>query len=136
MFKQNPSLTLFQVCMKSSENGREIPSPKGSSPMHVTNKRDPIKNDYTSHGVTLQETDGAKYLGVNLYKSLSWNNHIDQVLYQSFSSEEHLGQVMRKCVLCHMRTIKAHPRSLISTFVVRCLDSVICILAISKVSRF
>ena len=28
-----------------------------------------------------------------------------------------------------------HPRSLISTFVVRCLDS-ICILAISKVSRF
>ena len=29
-----------------------------------------------------------------------------------------------------------HPRSLISTFVVRCLDSVICILAISKVSRF
>ena len=29
----------------------------------------------------------------------------------------------------------AHPRSLISTFVVRCLDSMICILAISKVSR-
>ena len=27
----------------------------------------------------------------------------------------------------------AHPRSLISTFVVRCLDSRICILAISKV---
>ena len=30
----------------------------------------------------------------------------------------------------------AHPRSLISTFVVRCLDSMICILALSKVSRF
>ena len=30
----------------------------------------------------------------------------------------------------------AHPRSLISTFVVRCLGSMICILAISKVSRF
>ena len=30
----------------------------------------------------------------------------------------------------------AHPRSLISTFVVRCLDSIICILALSKVSRF
>ena len=29
-----------------------------------------------------------------------------------------------------------HLRSLISTFVVRCLDSKICILAISKVSRF
>ena len=30
----------------------------------------------------------------------------------------------------------AHPRSLISTFVVRFLDSMICILAILKVSRF
>ena len=29
----------------------------------------------------------------------------------------------------------AHPRSLISTFVVHCLDSMICILALSKVSR-
>ena len=29
----------------------------------------------------------------------------------------------------------AHPRSLISTFVVRCLDSRICILVISNVSR-
>ena len=50
-----------------------------------------------------------------------------------------MGQVMGKCVLCHMLTTKvqsAHLRSLISTFVVRCLDSMICILAISKVSRF
>ena len=30
----------------------------------------------------------------------------------------------------------AHPRSLISIFVVRCLDSIICIFAISKSSRF
>ena len=29
-----------------------------------------------------------------------------------------------------------HARSLISTFVVHCLDSMICILVISKVSRF
>ena len=28
-----------------------------------------------------------------------------------------------------------HPRSLITTLVVRCLDSMICILAIAKVSR-
>ena len=47
-----------------------------------------------------------------------------------------LGQVMQKCVLCHMRTTKAQISSLISTFVVRCLGSMICILAISKVSRF
>ena len=30
----------------------------------------------------------------------------------------------------------AHPRNLISTFVVHCLNSAICIFAISKVSRF
>ena len=30
----------------------------------------------------------------------------------------------------------AHLHSLISTFIVRCLDSMICILALSKVSRF
>ena len=30
----------------------------------------------------------------------------------------------------------AHLRSLISTFVVHCLDSMICILALVKVSRF
>ena len=40
-----------------------------------------------------------------------------------------------------MRTTKgadqpAHPRSLISTFVVRNLESMICILALPKVSRF
>ena len=30
----------------------------------------------------------------------------------------------------------AHPRSLISTFIVRCLDCMICILALSNVSRY
>ena len=43
-----------------------------------------------------------------------------------------IGQVMRKCALCHMRTTKAQ----ISTIAVRCLNSMICMLAISKVSRF
>ena len=51
--------------------------------------------------------------------------------------QHHMGQVMQKRVLCHMRTTKLQIslRSLISTFVVRCLDSRICILAISNVSR-
>ena len=38
-----------------------------------------------------------------------------------------LGQVMRKYVLCHM-----HICSLISTFVVRCLDGMIRVIALSK----
>ena len=53
----------------------------------------------------------------------------------------HVSQVMRKSFPKPYVNNKgadqpAHPRSLISTFVVRCLDSMICIFAISKVSRF
>ena len=44
-------------------------------------------------------------------------------------SMENMGQVMQKYVLCH-------PRSMISTFVVCCLGSMVCLLALSKVSRF
>ena len=49
--------------------------------------------------------------------------------------------VMRKPALCHKRTTKAlislrmHPRRLISAFVVRCLDSIIPLLARPKISR-
>ena len=39
-----------------------------------------------------------------------------------------------KTYLCQMRTTKAQPSSLISTFVVRCLDIIIPILAKSKIS--
>ena len=44
---------------------------------------------------------------------------------------------MRKCVLCHMRTTDqpAHPRSLISAFVVRCLNSIISLDFIAEMSR-
>ena len=47
---------------------------------------------------------------------------------------------MRKCVLCHMRTIKvqiacAVQISLISAFVVRCLDSIISLDSIAEISR-
>ena len=52
----------------------------------------------------------------------------------------YMSQAMRKRVLFHMRTTKgadqpAHPRSLINTFVVPCLDSIACVLAKSKISR-
>ena len=42
-----------------------------------------------------------------------------------------------KTCLCHIRTTKARIslRSLISAFIVRCLDSIIPLFAISKISR-
>ena len=52
----------------------------------------------------------------------------------------YMGQVMQKCVLCHMPTTKVQIslciHGLISIFIVRCLDSMICILDLSKISRF
>ena len=52
-----------------------------------------------------------------------------------------MGQAMRKMHLMPYANNKsadqpAHPCILINTFIVRCLDSMICILAISKVSSF
>ena len=46
----------------------------------------------------------------------------------------YMSRAMRKCVLCHMRTTKAQI-SLHSAFVVRCLDSVISLDSIAKISR-
>ena len=47
---------------------------------------------------------------------------------------------MRKPVVvffvCFFAICKQHPRSLISTYVVRCLDSIISLVSISEISRF
>ena len=76
------------------------------------------------------------YQKCKMYKVFTRN----QVFYPSFSciDTKYMGQVMQKRVLSHMRTtnVQISLRSLISTFVFRCLDSMICIIAISKVSRF
>ena len=50
-----------------------------------------------------------------------------------------MSRAMRKCVLCHANNKgadqPAHPRSLISDFVVRCLDSIISPHSIAEISR-
>ena len=54
-----------------------------------------------------------------------------------FWSSFHLDRVMQKCVLCHMRPTKVQiSLRMDCAFVVRCSDSMICILAISKVWRY
>ena len=55
-------------------------------------------------------------------------------------ASKRMSRAMRKCVLCHMRTTKgadqpAHQHSLLSAFVVRCLDSVISLDSIAEISR-
>ena len=57
-------------------------------------------------------------------------NRICLTFYWRYIWCDHVAFGLGHAKMCLM------PCSLISTFVVRCLDSVICILAISKVSRF
>ena len=54
---------------------------------------------------------------------------LSEAFYNSIYEPRH-----EKTCLCHMLTTKAHPRSLISAFVVRCLDSIIHLVSISKIS--
>ena len=42
--------------------------------IRVTNKKKPTIFKYMLHGVSLKETDSAKYLGVNISRDLSWGN--------------------------------------------------------------
>ena len=95
--------------------------PKKCQVLHVTSKRNPVRKDctgafnnrngpqkpewasklicfmqihpdYTIHGETLEKTEeSAKYLGVNLHKSFSWKNHIDQVAKKANSTRAYLG---------------------------------------------
>ena len=42
--------------------------------------------NYTLHGVGLNETDSAKYLGVNISRDLSWEMHINQITMKTNKS--------------------------------------------------
>jgi hypothetical protein len=45
----------------------------------VTNQRSPFTTRYTIHSLVLNITDTVKYLGLNIYKSLSWDNNVDKI---------------------------------------------------------
>ena len=47
--------------------------------LKITNKRDPIKANYTIHNTILQEFNSAKYLGVTIDNILNWNEHSNNV---------------------------------------------------------
>ena len=53
--------------------------PQKCSVLHITRSRNPKYKQYTLRGHILVKEDNAKYLGVVIDKTLSWNNHINDV---------------------------------------------------------
>jgi molybdopterin biosynthesis enzyme MoaB len=43
---------------------------------NITSKRNIISHKYNIHGHTLEVVDSANYLGLNIHKSLKWNDHL------------------------------------------------------------
>ena len=71
--------------------------PQKCQVMHITNKRKPIKVPYNIHGHTLEEVDSAKYLGLNIHKTLNWNLHIDTVTKKSNNARSFLQRNISQC---------------------------------------
>lgn len=65
--------------------------------IRITNKRKIIDGSYTIHGQTLQETHRAKYLGVTLDSTLSFNNHIDSVAKKANTTTAFLRRNISMC---------------------------------------
>ena len=47
--------------------------------VHVTGSKKPLKRDYILHGQVLESVTSARYLGVDISGSLSWNPHVDHI---------------------------------------------------------
>ena len=78
--------------------------------MLIATNKSPIHSEYTINGQVLNQTDSAKYLGLNIHKSLSWDRHIDKMTKKANSTLALLGRNVSRCpttikaVLYHLRT--------------------------------
>ena len=60
--------------------------PQKCSLIHITRSHNPKYKQYTLHGHILIKEDNAKYLCVVINKTLSWNNHINDVTKKANAS--------------------------------------------------
>ena len=54
-------------------------NPSKCQVVHVTGSKKPVKRDYILHGQVLESATSARYLGVDISGSLSWNPHVDRI---------------------------------------------------------
>ena len=62
-----------------------------------TKKYQPIINNYSIHGTTLQRTDCATYLGIKLDSNLTWRKHIDNTCKKANSTLFFLKRHLKSC---------------------------------------
>jgi hypothetical protein len=48
--------------------------------------RTPLQSKYAIHGQVQKNVTSAKYLGLNIYKTLSWDNHVNKVTQKAHNS--------------------------------------------------
>jgi hypothetical protein len=89
--------------------------PKKCQVTNITSKRNIISHKYNIHGHTLEVVDSAKYLGLNIHKSLKWNDHtctcINQVTKKANSTLAFLRCNLHHCPrptksLCYLTLIR------------------------------
>ena len=64
-------------------------NPSKCQVIHITKLRNPIQTEYFLHNRKLESVSSAKYLGVDISRDLSWDNHINSKSDTWFSTSEH-----------------------------------------------
>ncbi|KAK3092025.1 hypothetical protein FSP39_024520 [Pinctada imbricata] len=65
--------------------------------LQVTTRRCPIQSTYTIHGQALANVNSAKYLGLNIHKTLSWDDHISKITRKAHNTLSFLGRNISRC---------------------------------------
>jgi hypothetical protein len=77
--------------------GTEVDVAQMPSPAHLKQE----KYNYNIHGHILEEAATSKYLGINLNRTLSWNNHINTVAKKASNISAFLQRNLHVCPLSH-----------------------------------
>ena len=78
-------------------------NPSKCQVVHVTVSRKTVKTDYVLYGQVLESVPCARYLGVDISSSLTWNSHIDCV---TANANRTLGFIQRNIKLRCLRLVK------------------------------
>jgi hypothetical protein len=66
--------------------------------LQVTTRRTPHEPKYTIDGQVLNNVNSAKYLGSNIHKTLSWDDHINKVMKKAHNTLFFLGRSISRCL--------------------------------------